>query len=90
MSQTVEQPDGRNTVEAAMAEAGRLARIMELVADCVSGLADKRVTLEEKMLRAYMHDLAAVCAQCATSIHRLTKDGAKSDLETFSELSASH
>jgi hypothetical protein len=84
MTTTPEEP---NLIESAMAEAGRLAQIMRLVADCVSTLADKRVTLEEKMLRAYLHNLAIIGAKCAARVHELTRDGAKSDLEIFSELS---
>jgi len=81
-------PQEQHPIEAAMAEAASLARVVQIAADCVAVLADKRVTLEEKMLRAYMHNLAIVSAQCAAKLHELTRDGAKSDLEVFSELSA--
>jgi hypothetical protein len=76
----------RNTVERAMALANQLALITAKVGETVILLCEKRVTLEEKMLRAYLHDVAVICADILRRVHAFTKDGAKSESEIFDEL----
>jgi hypothetical protein len=60
---------------AAMECAKKLADVLIQIAEIISALADKGVTLEEKMMRADLHELAAVAAQCSASLHRCTEYG---------------
>ena len=75
-----------NTVEKAMTQANQLAVIVAKVGETVILLSDKRVTLEEKMLRAYLHDVAVICADMLRRLHAFTRDGAKSESQIFDEL----
>jgi hypothetical protein len=76
----------QNTVAKAMAQANQLAAIVAKVGETIILLSEKRVTLEEKMLRAYLHDLAMICADLMRRLHAYTKDGAKSEIQSFDEL----
>jgi GTPase Era involved in 16S rRNA processing len=74
------------SIEIAMTTANQLADIVLKIGEVTIVLAQKRVTLEEKMLRRYLHDLAKTSANTAAMLHQLTRDGAKGNSESFSEI----
>jgi hypothetical protein len=59
--------------------ANRLAEVVVRVGEAVSILSEKRETLEEKMIRMYLHETAAVAALNASLIHEITGGGAYPD-----------
>lgn len=69
-----------------MTQANRLAEVISKVGDAVILLTDKRVTLEEKMIRRYLHELSVIAAESIRSIHQLTRDGATCESEILGEL----
>ena len=69
-----------------MRQANRLAEVISKVGEAVILLSDKRVTLEEKMIRRYLHELSAIAAQAIRAIHLLTRDGASCEDEIFGGL----
>lgn len=77
-----------DSLQSSMTQAKRLAEVILKVSDVVFLLADKRVTLEEKMIRRYLHEVCSIAAACIRSIHQLTRDGATCTDEILGELSA--
>lgn len=73
-------------IQSAMRQANELASIVTKVGESVLLLCEKRVTLEEKMLRTYLHELAICCAGLAAKLHAFTASGAKSESVPFSEI----
>lgn len=77
-----------DSTQTSMTQAKRLAEVILKVSDTVILLTDKRVTLEEKMIRRYLHEVCTIAAECIRSIHQLTRDGATCADEILGELCA--
>jgi hypothetical protein len=69
-----------------MIQATRLGEIISKVGEVVIVLSDKRVTLEEKMIRMYLHEVAAVAGRSASLLHLLTTSGAYPDKQFLTNL----
>jgi hypothetical protein len=83
-----DQPD---ETQSAMERASQLAEVISKVGEAVLILNDKRVTLEEKMIRMHLHDIASAAATIVGSLHVLTRGGAypdKQDLTNLESVSA--
>jgi len=75
-----------SAVENIMTTANHLADVISKIGEITILLAQKRVTLEEKMLRRYLHELAKTSAQTIALLHQLTNDGAKGNSDSFDEI----
>lgn len=73
-------------MQLAMAQSNELAAIISKIGTTTILLSEKRVTLEEKMLRRYLHELAIIAAQLIADLHASTASGAKSETFLFSEI----
>jgi hypothetical protein len=73
----------------ALRQANQLAEIITKAGTAIVLLADKRVTLEEKMIRSYLHNLSIESARLIATIHTFTKDGAKGESQIIDDISAS-
>jgi hypothetical protein len=47
--------------------------VVELIGDALANIAEKRVTLEEKMIRTALHELAADISTSVASIHKVLR-----------------
>ncbi len=73
-------------MQLAMAQSNELAAIISKIGKTTILLSEKRVTLEEKMLRRYLHELAVIAAQLIADLHASIASGAKSETVLFSEI----
>lgn len=56
-----------------------LLSVVDLIGDSIANIANKRITLEEKMIRNALHDLAAEISTSIATIHKVLKPiGSKS------------
>ena len=75
---TEQKPDTVPTSEV-LACVKELLIVIDLIGDAIANIADKRVTLEEKMIRTALHELAADISTSVASIHKvLLPTGSKS------------
>ncbi len=58
-----------NALSAWMPVLNDLAKVSEEIGLALSSLSEKRVTLEEKMIRMHLHQLSAQCASVAQEAH---------------------
>lgn len=69
------------------AETSKLARLIAEIGEVLQALSQKRVTLEEKMIRRYLHEFASVSGLVIGEIHGLLKEQpAKLDGRLFASL----
>jgi hypothetical protein len=61
-----------------LGEVFRLSKALELISECLARLTDKRETLEEKMIKTYLHRLSISCCDCIQKIHQRFLDGSGS------------
>jgi hypothetical protein len=77
-SMTEQNPDTVPTSEV-LACVKELLAVVDLIGDAISNIANKRITLEEKMIRNALHDLAAETSTSVAAIHKVLKPtGSKS------------
>ena len=60
-----------NALSVWMPELNNLARLQIEIGLALSGLSEKRVTLEEKMIRMHLHQLSALLAQVTQEAHQM-------------------
>jgi hypothetical protein len=60
-----------NALSAWMPELSNLAKVQIEIGLALSGLSEKRVTLEEKMIRMHLHQLSALCGRVTQEAHLL-------------------
>lgn len=75
-----------NNLESAMRAANGLTNLSSTIVEIVLELANKRVTLEEKMIKVYLHELAVVASHLVAVLHSITRDGAKSESDVIAEV----
>lgn len=74
------EEDYRNeSAIAAMHCSNELASACRTIGEVIAALAEKRVTLEEKMMRAYLHEVVVESGRCMGILHTLTMDGVTLD-----------
>jgi hypothetical protein len=78
--------DEQDRTQSAMESASQVGNVISKVGEIVIILNDKRVTLEEKMIRMYLHDVAVTGAMIAGSLHALTRGGAYPDKQDLTNL----
>jgi hypothetical protein len=61
-----------------LGEVFRLSKAVEIMSECLARLADKRETLEEKMIKSYLHRLSISCCVCIEKIHQRFLDSSES------------
>jgi len=69
-----------------LGEVFRLSKAVEIMSECLARLADKRETLEEKMIKSYLHRLSISCCICIEKIHQRFLDDSGSLQEAPEEL----
>jgi hypothetical protein len=60
-----------NALSAWMPELDNLAKMQIEIGLALTGLSEKRVTLEEKMIRRHLHQLSGLCGQVAQEAHQM-------------------
>lgn len=75
-----------NNLAIAMHAAKGLTNLSSTIVEIVLELATKRETLEEKMIKVYLHEMAVVSSHLVGVLHGLTRDGAKSESDVIAEI----
>jgi hypothetical protein len=60
-----------NALSAWLPELDNLAKMQIEIGLALSGLSEKRVTLEEKMIRRHLHQLSGLCGQVTQEAHQM-------------------
>jgi hypothetical protein len=79
-------PEAFLTSASWLGEVFRLSKAVEIMSECLARLADKRETLEEKMIKSYLHRLSISCCVCIEKIHQRFLNGSESLQEAPEEV----
>lgn len=64
----------KKEISPALRAAGALSECLTSLTSAVSKLAEKRATLEEKMIKRYFHNLACEIADASSIVHRILSE----------------
>ena len=82
-----QQDPNAEYVVKAMESAKALSDVVAASSGAVASMAEKRVTLEEKMLRKYLHQMSCGASTIISRLHTITSDGATINEDVLNRLS---